>query len=114
MAKNSWTERFDLVAAVDFFLENFLGFFVLVANVKNAFSRSCDQARNDHALDDEMRDVLHDVPVFDRAGFAFVGIAYDVFRASGRIANNFPFSSRRKSSSAQTAQAAGLQGGDGP
>ena len=73
-----------------------------------------DQTRDDHPLDDEVRYVLHDEPVFDRARFALIGIANDIFGASHCIANDLPFCAGRKSGPAQTAKAAGFEGGDGP
>ena len=113
MAENGWAQRFDPVATVDFFLQDFLGLFVFVTDVNDAFAGARDQTRNDHALDNKVRDVLHDVSVFYRARLAFIGIADDVFRATRRVANDLPFGSRRKSSPAQSAQTAGLQCCDG-
>ena len=36
-------------------------------------------------FDHQVREVLHDVPVFDRAGFALIGVADDVFGGPGAL-----------------------------
>src|ERR1700722_2458414 len=113
VAKNRWPERADVVTAVDLLLHDFFRLFVLVTNIKNALSRPGDQARDNHALDDQVRNMLHDETVFHRARLTLIRIANDVFCAAHCVANDLPFHSRGKSGAAQSAQTAGLKRGDG-
>ena len=70
------------------------------------------QPGHDHALDHQVRDVLHDEAVFDGAGFALVGVADDVFLFARSIAHDLPFAAGRETGAAHTAKATGFQRGD--
>ena len=66
----------------------------------------------DHALDQQVRRVRHDVAVLDRARLALVGVADDVLRVARRVAHELPLHAGGKAGAAQAPQAARLEGGD--
>ena len=82
---------------------------ILVPDVEDALLRAGHQARDDHALDHQVRQIAQDEAVFDGAGLAFIGVADHVFFAARRLANGFPLHAGGKSRAAQAAESAGFQ-----
>ncbi len=82
---------------------------VLVADIEDAALRAGDQAGDDHALDEEMRQVGHDEAIFDGAGFAFIGVTNNVFHGIGLFANQVPLHAGGKSGAAHAFQFGGFE-----
>ena len=87
---------------------------ILVSNVDDPLPGARDHEGHHHALDDEMRGVLHDEPVLDRARLALVGVADDVLLPPRRVLDDLPLETGAESSPAHPAQAAGLESRQGP
>ena len=64
---------------------------------------------DDHAFDHQVRQILQDEAIFDRARLALVGVADDVLFWPRLAPHERPFQFRRKSGAAHPAQVAGLQ-----
>src|SRR5215470_10996178 len=82
---------------------------VLVADVENALLCSGDQTANDHSLDQQVRQMLHDEAIFDRARLALIGVADHVLLVVSAVANDLPLVAGRKSRASHSSQATGLQ-----
>ena len=80
-----------------------------MTNIENALLCAGDQSANDHSLDEQMGQVLHDEAIFDRAWLALVGVADYILFFVGAVANYVPFISGRKSGATHTAQPAHLE-----
>src|SRR6266851_359481 len=98
-----------VIAAADFFAEDFFLKMIFVADIKYAAFRAGDEAGDDHAFDEEMRKVGHDEAVFDGAGLAFVRVAHDIFNGIGLLANQVPFQAGGKTGAAHAFQFGCLQ-----
>src|SRR5260370_17048534 len=98
-----------VIAAADFFAEDFFLKMIFVADIKYAAYRAGDEAGDDHAFDDEMRKVGHDEAVFNGPGLAFVRVAHDIFNGIGLLANQVPFQAGGKTGAAHAFQFACLQ-----
>src|SRR6266850_436453 len=85
--------------AKDFFLE-----MILVPNVENAALRAGNNTGDQHAFDEEMRQMCHDEAVFDRAGLAFIGVADDILDGAAFLADEIPLHARGKSGAAHAAE----------
>src|SRR5688572_3388922 len=94
------------VTPPDLRFENVLLLLVLVSDVKDALPRAHRQPAEDHALDEQVRRVRHDVTVFDGARLALVGVADDVLLRAWLIAHQLPLHAGRETGAAQTPQAA--------
>jgi len=81
--------------AEDFFLER-----ILMADIEDALSRAGDEAGDDHAFGYEMGEMGENEAVLDGAGFAFVGVANDVFGSIGLPPDEVPFHPRGKTGAA--------------
>src|SRR6267378_3041835 len=77
--------------------------------IKDAALRAGDEAGNNHAFDEEMRQVSHDEAVFDGAGLAFVGVADDVLHGIGLFAHQVPLHAGGKSGAAHAFQFGGFE-----
>src|SRR5262249_23677937 len=66
------------LGADQFGADDFLLLLVFVANVKITALGACDQARQNHSLDHEVRHLREDEAVFDGPGLALIGVANDV------------------------------------
>src|SRR6266851_3434957 len=82
---------------------------VLVADIEDAALRAGDQAGDDHALDEEMRQIGHDEAVLDGAGLAFIGVANNVFHGIGLLADEIPLHAGGKSGAAHAFQFGGFE-----
>ena len=81
----------------------------LAADIDVGFVRAHGEAREQRALDQEMRIVAHDVPVLAGAGLRFVGIDDEIVRAAVRLLRHErPFQTRREACAAAAAQARSL------
>ncbi len=63
------------------------------------------EARDDHALDQLVRILIHDLAIFERAGLGFVGIADEINRLAALAVNETPLEAAGKTRAAATAQA---------
>src|SRR6266852_2096073 len=108
-ATDLFSEETGATAAANLFAKDFFLKMVFVANVKNAVLRAGDNAGDEHAFDEEMRQMRHDEAVFDRAGLAFIGVADDVFHRVALFADELPLHAGRKSGSAHTAKFRSLE-----
>jgi len=102
-------EEAGVTAAADLFAEDFFLQMILVADVENAALRASDNAGDEHAFNQEMRQMRHDEAVFDRAGLAFIGVADDVFHGVALFADEIPLHAGGKSSSAHAAKFRSLE-----
>ncbi len=75
------------------------------AEIDVAVSGAYGDAGDGHALDEHEGIALHDHPVGEGAGIAFVGVAHDVFLLGWRLRHGAPFDAGRKSGAAAPAQA---------
>src|SRR6266850_1267456 len=107
------SEKAGATAAADLFAKDFFLKMILVADVENAALRAGDNAGDEHAFDEEMRQMRHDEAVFDRAGLAFIGVADNVFHRVALFADELPLHAGRKSGSAHTAKFRSLELRDG-
>ena len=64
---------------------------IFVPNVKNAFFCSGDEARDNHAFDDQIGNVREDKAIFYGAGLTLVCVANNVFHGVRLLANQVPF-----------------------
>ena len=76
---------------------------IFVADIEDASLGAGDETGEDHAFDDEMREVGEDEAVLDGAGLAFVGVADDVFHGIGLLANQVPLHAGGKARAAHAA-----------
>src|SRR5260370_4759982 len=97
------------ITPANFFTENLFLKMVLVADIRDAALRSGDQAGDDHALDEEMRQVSHDEAVLDGAGLAFIGVADNIFHGIRLLADEIPFHAGGKSGAAHAFQLGGFE-----
>ncbi len=97
------------ITPANFFTENLFLKMVLVADIEDAALRSGDQAGDDHALDEEMRQVSHDEAVLDGAGLAFIGVADNIFHGIRLLADEIPFHAGGKSGAAHAFQLGGFE-----
>jgi hypothetical protein len=70
---------------------------ILAANVDVTFIRADGVARNCHRFEHDMRVAFKHDAVFERAWFAFIGIADDIFLVALRRADKFPLAPGRGS-----------------
>ncbi len=103
-AQDFLPEKPGPIAAANFFAENFFLKMVLVANVKDAALGSCYKAGDDHALDEQMRQIGHDKAVLDGAGLAFISVADNIFDGIGLFAHEIPLHAGGKSGPAHAFQ----------
>src|SRR5260370_31608624 len=99
-AKDFLSQKPGAIAAANLFAEDFFLKMIFVADVEDAAFRSGDQARYDHALDEQVRQVGHDEAVLDGAGLAFVGVANDISHRIGLFADKIPLHAGGKSGAA--------------
>ena len=81
---------YKLGQAANLFAKDFFLKMIFVANVNNAALCAGDDAGDEHAFDDEMRQMRHDEAVLDCPGLAFIGVADDVFRRARMVAEALP------------------------
>src|SRR5260370_3926316 len=108
-SQNFLSEKRGTITAANLFAEDFFLKIIFVADVEDAALRSSDQARYDHALDEQVRQVGHDKAVLDGAGLAFVGVADDVFDGIGLLADKVPLHAGRKSGTAHAFKFGGFE-----
>src|SRR5436309_4695949 len=108
-AEDFFPEEAGATAAANLFAKDFFLEMVLMANVEDSALRAGDDAGDEHSFDEEMRKMRHDEAVFDRAGLAFIGIAYDVFHRVALFADEIPLHAGRKSGAAHTAKFRSLE-----
>jgi hypothetical protein len=85
-------------------LEDLLRVGILRAQIHEAARRADRKARDRHAFDEDERIALHDHPIRERPGVAFVGIADDVFLRRLRFEHGLPLDARRKRCAATPAK----------
>ena len=81
---------------------------VLMPDIENAFLGSGDQPANDHSLNEQMWEVLHDEAIFDCSWFAFIGVADYVLFVIRTVANYLPLVPSWETGASHTAQSARL------
>src|SRR6266849_4621358 len=108
-AEDFFSKKPGVIAAADFFAEDFFLKMIFVADIKYAAFRAGDEAGDNHAFNKEMRKVCHDDAVFDGAGLAFVRVAHDIFNGIGLLANQVPFQAGGKTGAAHAFQFGCLQ-----
>src|SRR5258706_4487473 len=97
------------IAVADFLRQDFFLKRILVTNIDDAALCAGDECRNHHALDQKMREMRHDEAIFNRSGFAFVGVTDDVLHGIGLLAHKIPLHARGKSGSAHASKFSGFQ-----
>src|SRR5256884_4588051 len=85
---------------------------IFVADIEDAALSAGNQAGDDHAFDEKMRQIGHDEAVLDGAGLAFIGVADNVFHGIGLLANEIPFHAGGKSRAAHAFQFGGFELGE--
>ena len=108
-AKNFLAEQARVIATADFFAKGFFLLCVFMADVEDAALSSRNKAGDEHAFDDKVRQMSHDKAVFDRARFAFVGIANDVFHGIGLLAQQSQGGQQEGSAGDVSGQRAGVR-----
>src|SRR5437016_348912 len=108
-AQDFFSEEASAVAAANLLAKDFFLEMIFVADIENAALRAGHQAGDDHAFDEEMRQVSHDEAVLDRAGLAFIGVADNVFHGIGLFANKIPLHAGGKSGPAHAFQFRGFE-----
>src|SRR5882724_499680 len=111
-AEDFFPEEAGAMAAANLFAKDFFLEMILVTDVENAALRAGDNAGDEHTLYEEMRQMRHDEAVFDRAGLAFISVAYDVFHRVALFADEIPLHAGRKSGAAHTAKLRSLEMSD--
>src|SRR6266850_1227854 len=99
-----FSEEARATAAANLFAKDFFLEMILVPNVENAELRAGNNAGDEHALDEEMRQMRHDEAVFDRAGLAFIGVADDILDGVAFLADEIPLHARGESGAAHAAK----------
>ncbi len=79
--------------------------FVFAARIDVVRLRAERVGGDDHAFDQHVRIALHQVAIFESAGFGFVGVADYVLRLRRILGNESPLHPGRKTRAAATAQA---------
>src|SRR5713226_3910145 len=108
-AENFLSEKSGAITAPNLFAEDFFLKMIFVADIEDAALRSSDQAGDDHAFNEEMRQISHDETVFDGAGLAFIGVAHDILDGIGLLANKIPLHAGGKSGATHAFQFGGLE-----
>src|SRR5262249_15155663 len=97
------------VGFLDRFFQNFTLADVFAAQVDVALVGAHREGRDQAAFDQQVRIVAHDVPVFTRAGFGFVGVDDEVVRTLlHHLGHEGPFQARGEAGAAAAAQAGRL------
>src|SRR5216683_514801 len=108
-AEDFFSEKPCSIATANLFAEDFFLQMVLVANIKDAALRAGHQPGDDHAFDQQMRQIGHDEAVLDGAGLAFVRVADNVFDRIGLFADEIPLHAGGKSGAAHAFQFGSLK-----
>src|SRR6266850_2293640 len=108
-AEDPFSQETGATAATNLLAKDFFLKMILVADVENAVLRAGDNAGDEHAFDEEMRQIGHNETVFNRAGLAFIGVANDVFHRVTFFADEFPLHAGGKSGPAHTAKFRSLE-----
>src|SRR6266849_6306829 len=103
-AEDSFSEEAGATAAANLFAKDFFLKMILMANVEDAALCAGDDAGDEHAFDEEMRQMRHDEAVFDSAGLAFISVADDVFHRVALFADELPLHAGRKSGAAHASE----------
>ena len=82
---------------------------VLVTDVDDARASPDDEAGQDHGLDQEMGDLLHEKAVLDRSRLALVCVADDVLPVGRRVSHDLPLGSRGEAGASESSQLARLE-----
>ena len=89
-----------------------VGFEYLAVHIVVAGLHTHGVSRDGHAFDQQVRVVTQDVPVFARAGLAFVGITNDIFVAGKTARHEAPLQAGGEARAAAPAQGRQLHVGD--
>ena len=76
----------------------------LAVNVVVTDGSASRVARDRHAFNEDVGVVAHQIPILKSAGFAFIGIAHQVFLAGKLTRHEAPFEPRRKTGAASSTQ----------
>src|SRR5207244_10719085 len=74
-AEDFFAEEAGATATANLFAKNFFLKMILMADVEDAALCAGDDAGDEHAFDEEMRQIRNDEAVFDCAGLAFIRVA---------------------------------------
>src|SRR5260370_5482449 len=108
-SQNFLSEKRGTITAANLFTEDFFLKVVFVADIKDAPLCARDKSGNDHALDQEMRQICHDKAGLVGAGLSFVGVADDVFDGIGLLADKVPLHAGRKPGTAHAFKFGGFE-----
>ena len=108
-AEDFFPKKPRAITAANLFAEDFFLKMIFVADVDDAALRAGNETRDDHTLDEQMRQVGHDEAVLDGARLTFIGVADNVFHGIGLLANKIPLHTGRKSRAAHAFQFGGFE-----
>src|ERR1019366_9165680 len=104
-AENVLAEEIILAGFLDGAIQNFRAFGHFAADVNIGELHIVREAGDDHAFDQLMRILVHDLTILERARLGFVGVANEINRLAALAINEAPLEAAGKTSAATAAQA---------